>query len=327
MAVILYGEVLPAAPDYPVANAGWYPLHPKRKSNYGIPNQIVGLCIHTPEEPSDDIEVTPRFFRQDPAVNGSSGGTHYYHDSDGDVVQMCRDLDTPHAQGVRSTGPNPNVRLPRPDIWKPEYISYNCMFLSTEVEGEAHNLHLTMIPGRKQWKSLVDWCAAKCRQYGIPVDRKHILGHWELATDRTDPGKWFQWDTLIKEVKEKVQGNAPIPITYTVQPGDILSSIANKFNVKLAELVQVNNIANANLIRPGQELIIPGAVVIPPKPPAPPVTPKHAPLTQSQMAWAGAVAAGWATVANDAGIVDAKIQPTNETSGGYEVHRLLVKRK
>lgn len=48
--------------------------------------------------------------------------------------------------------------------------------------------------------------------------------------------------------------------TYTVLPGDSLSSISKKiygsFN-KVDELATVNNIANKNVITPGQKLILP----------------------------------------------------------------------
>lgn len=47
--------------------------------------------------------------------------------------------------------------------------------------------------------------------------------------------------------------------TYIVQPGDTLSRIALKYNVTLAALAAKNNLANPNLITPGQKLLIPGA--------------------------------------------------------------------
>ena len=44
--------------------------------------------------------------------------------------------------------------------------------------------------------------------------------------------------------------------TYTVQRNDNLTEIANRFGTTVAELVRLNNIANPNLIYPGQVLII-----------------------------------------------------------------------
>jgi LysM repeat protein len=55
---------------------------------------------------------------------------------------------------------------------------------------------------------------------------------------------------------------------YIVQPGDTLSGIAVRFGVSQAALVAANNLANPNLLRAGQRLVIPGvdpgAVAAPP---------------------------------------------------------------
>lgn len=45
---------------------------------------------------------------------------------------------------------------------------------------------------------------------------------------------------------------------YVVQPGDSLSSIAERFSVSLTDLMTVNGIANANQLNAGDALIIPG---------------------------------------------------------------------
>ena len=45
-------------------------------------------------------------------------------------------------------------------------------------------------------------------------------------------------------------------VTYTVQRNDNLTEIAARFGTTVAELVRLNNIANPNLIYPGQVLII-----------------------------------------------------------------------
>lgn len=45
--------------------------------------------------------------------------------------------------------------------------------------------------------------------------------------------------------------------TYTVQPGDTLAAIAQQFGVTVQEIVDANDIANPDVIRPGQVLEIP----------------------------------------------------------------------
>jgi murein DD-endopeptidase MepM/ murein hydrolase activator NlpD len=47
--------------------------------------------------------------------------------------------------------------------------------------------------------------------------------------------------------------------TYTVQPGDVLSVIANRFNLNLGTIISWNNIQNVRHIYPGSKLIIPSA--------------------------------------------------------------------
>ncbi|MCA9884533.1 MAG: LysM peptidoglycan-binding domain-containing protein [Anaerolineae bacterium] len=48
-------------------------------------------------------------------------------------------------------------------------------------------------------------------------------------------------------------------VTYTVQPGDNLYRISLRYGVSISAIASANNIANINLIYPGQVLVIPGA--------------------------------------------------------------------
>lgn len=63
-------------------------------------------------------------------------------------------------------------------------------------------------------------------------------------------------------------GGQPGTIRYTVQPGDTLWSIAQRYGTTVEQIVALNNIANPNLIFPGQVLVIPSN-----NPWAPPVNP------------------------------------------------------
>lgn len=63
--------------------------------------------------------------------------------------------------------------------------------------------------------------------------------------------------TQIPNVEQPENSNINTQnITYTVQRGDTLWSIANRYGTSIQEIVNLNNIANPNLIYPGQQIRI-----------------------------------------------------------------------
>lgn len=54
-----------------------------------------------------------------------------------------------------------------------------------------------------------------------------------------------------------LDGREPAERTYTVRPGDTLGAIAHRYGTTVGELAALNNIANPNLIYPGQVLHLP----------------------------------------------------------------------
>ena len=63
-------------------------------------------------------------------------------------------------------------------------------------------------------------------------------------------------------------GSTPAPSggTYTVAKGDTLSSIAKKYGVTRQKLQELNKLANPNVIKPGQKLVVPGGAAPKPTP-------------------------------------------------------------
>jgi LysM repeat protein len=54
------------------------------------------------------------------------------------------------------------------------------------------------------------------------------------------------------------QAESSAPVIHKVQVGETLSQIAQRYGVLMSAIMEANNINNPNLIRPGQELVIPG---------------------------------------------------------------------
>ena len=82
-----------------------------------------------------------------------------------------------------------------------------------------------------------------------------IAGQWGNGEERknrlTEAG--YDYNAVQNRVNEIL---APKQIVYTVNPGDTLSGIAQRYNTTYQELARKNNIANPNLIYVGQKIII-----------------------------------------------------------------------
>ena len=89
------------------------------------------------------------------------------------------------------------------------------------------------------------------------VAREVINGLWGNGEDRKrrleEAG--YNYQEVQNKVNELLNvNNKPQPIYYIVKSGDNLSTIAKKYGTTVNQLVQWNNIKNANLIYKGQKL-------------------------------------------------------------------------
>lgn len=64
-------------------------------------------------------------------------------------------------------------------------------------------------------------------------------------------------NTQITQREEPLPDNTATTVSYIVRNGDNLTALGWQFGVKLATLMYLNNIDNANLVKPGQTLKIP----------------------------------------------------------------------
>ncbi|MFC9608588.1 N-acetylmuramoyl-L-alanine amidase [Streptomyces niveus] len=112
---------------------------------------------------------------KDPAHQAA---THYVVRKDGHVAQMIRELDVAYQAGNRA---------------------YNERGVGIEHEGFVDRPQDFT---DAMYRSSARLTAGICERYGIPVDRKHIIGHVEVpGTDHTDPGPHWDWGRYMKLVR------------------------------------------------------------------------------------------------------------------------------
>lgn len=169
-------------------------VYPADLSNYylpenhgGVPNRPRALVLHTPEEPWDNYESTPVYF----SAPGREASTHYYADSDGDWYQLVPERCAAIANGLR------NKPMP---AWADPNTSLNWQTLSVEIEGEAATIHLKCLRGEAQWNAIVRWIVNRSRYWVLPIDRAHVVGHYQLADNRSDPGK-LDIDAIVRDAQ------------------------------------------------------------------------------------------------------------------------------
>lgn len=161
----------PGAVDY--ARAEWTAASPSnwrradRPDDYGVDRVVIHVT-------QGSFQSAVRVF-QDPRHGAAA---HYVVRKDGHVTQMIRELDVAFHAGNRS---------------------YNERSVGIEHEGfvdRPQDFTAAM------YAASARLTAAICGRYGIPVDRKHIIGHVEVpGADHTDPGPHWDWDRYMKLVR------------------------------------------------------------------------------------------------------------------------------
>jgi N-acetyl-anhydromuramyl-L-alanine amidase AmpD len=138
-----------------------------RPADYGIDMVVVHVT-------QGSLDSAVKAFRNP----GHQAATHYIVGQDGRVTQMIRELDVAFHAGNRA---------------------YNERSVGIEHEGFVDRPQdLT----DDMYESSARLTARICARYGIPVDRKHIIGHVEVpGTDHTDPGPHWDWERYMRLVR------------------------------------------------------------------------------------------------------------------------------
>ena len=92
------------------------------------------------------------------------------------------------------------------------------------------------------------------------VAKKHGVSVAALAKANgiKDPNRVFAGTELVIPGAKP----GPAPTKYTVKAGDTLGAIARKHKVSVAALAKANKIANANRIKIGQVIVVPGGAAV-----------------------------------------------------------------
>ncbi|MEW2545543.1 N-acetylmuramoyl-L-alanine amidase [Streptomyces sp. NPDC047002] len=178
---IALGESLSGSParqprtpgDLDYAGARWVAAS---EANYRIADRpadypVELVVVHVTQA---DYATTVRLF-EDPRHAAAS---HYVVRQSGQVTQMIRELDVAFHAGNR---------------W------YNEHSVGIEHEG--------FVTRPQDFTDAMYAASARltadvCHRYGIPVDRRHIVGHAEVpGTDHTDPGRHWDWPRYLELVR------------------------------------------------------------------------------------------------------------------------------
>ncbi len=89
------------------------------------------------------------------------------------------------------------------------------------------------------------------------TDKAEVKNLLTKAADKQKAEVKLRSNGETVEVKAGETPKSEQAVTYVVQAGDTLTKIANKFGVTVEAIVKANNIADPNVIHPGQVLVIP----------------------------------------------------------------------
>ena len=97
---------------------------------------------------------------------------------------------------------------------------------------------------------------AKPKKSVAEVAKDVIAGKYGNGDNRKKKleAEGYDYDEVQAKVNQLLGAN--VTKTYTVKSGDTLSGIASKYKTTVSKLVKDNNIKNANLIYPGQKIVI-----------------------------------------------------------------------
>lgn len=147
------------------------------------------LVVHVTEGDRDSVRSWFGLDRSDVSA-------HFMVCTDGTIDQFVREDDTAFHAG-RVLNPTAPLVLERRGV--------NPNLYSIGIEHEGDGSHELTAPQRAATLELMQDI---CRRRGIPIDRRHIVGHHEVFAAKSCPGA-ISVDRLVAELQGRVPGPAP----------------------------------------------------------------------------------------------------------------------
>jgi photosystem II stability/assembly factor-like uncharacterized protein len=194
-AVLVVGSPAAGAPsfggaDYP--GARWVPASPAnfQRADRPFSSPITRIVIHTTEAP---YAPTIRYFSH---PDGNASAAYVIRSSDGAITQMVHERDIAWHSGNRQ---------------------YNATSIGIEHEAFVNNCSWYT---SAMYRSSARLVAFLTRKYGIPIDRAHIIGHYQVPdpfhlggfggfAHHIDPGPCWNWRRYLALVRADA---GPLPV-------------------------------------------------------------------------------------------------------------------
>jgi N-acetyl-anhydromuramyl-L-alanine amidase AmpD len=171
-----------AGRDY--TGARWVPANPKnfQRADRPFTSPITRIVIHTTEGP---YAAAIRTFSH---AGGNASADYVIRSSDGAITEMVRETDIAWHSGNRQ---------------------YNATSIGIEHEAFVHDCSWYT---NAMYRSSARLVAHLTRKYGIPIDRTHIIGHYQVPdphhpgefggfAHHIDPGPCWDWRKYMRLVR------------------------------------------------------------------------------------------------------------------------------
>ena len=184
---------------------------------YSVPLDPKGVCLHTTES----WGLSSQWSANNASANAS---WDYEVTRNGRIIRNVPLGCTAWTQGVNFGGSVDTGW--RPAWWTPGMGSYNQCMVGIEVQGKASKPHDTMpAEQREAIARLVAWVSG---YYEFPLERNRLVGHEQLATNKTDPTPYVDIDEVYADARA-LQAEQP------THAGDVLGRL-DKLEREVIEL-------------------------------------------------------------------------------------------